>query len=143
MALKPPSIYVKDTDTPKGRGVFAARAFSAGEVVEECPVLLLRKPYEALHKELKTMVFYWDQPAGSSSTQALALGYGTLYNHSNPSNLRYETDSDALLIRLVAVRDIHPDEELTINYSSEGGGPASDDEWWFEEKGIEVVAGEV
>jgi SET domain-containing protein len=142
MALKPPSVYVKDTGTPKGRGVFAARAFGAEEVVEECPVVLLRKSYEALHKELKPMVFYWDQPEGSASTQALALGYGTLYNHSNPANLRYETDREALVIRLIAVRDIHPDEELTINYNADGGAATSDDEWWFEEKGIKLVAGE-
>lgn len=56
MALKPPNVYVKDTGTPKGRGVFAARAFGEGEVVEECSMVLLRKPYEALHKELKTLV---------------------------------------------------------------------------------------
>jgi SET domain-containing protein len=143
MALRPPSVYVKDTGTPRGRGVFAGRAFGAGEVVEECPVVLLRKTYEGLHKELKTMVFYWDQPEGSASTQALALGYGTLYNHSNPANLRYVTDRDDLLIRLIAVRDIHPDEELTINYNADGGAAASEDEWWFEEKGIELVAGEV
>lgn len=140
MALKPPSVYVKDTGTPKGRGVFAARAFSAGEVVEECPVVLLRKPYEALHKELKTIVFYWDVPEGSAATQALALGYGSLYNHGNPASLRYETDGAALVVRLIAAEDIKPDEELTLNYNAEGGAPVSDDEWWFEEKGIRLVA---
>ncbi|HEY0172259.1 MAG TPA: SET domain-containing protein [Pyrinomonadaceae bacterium] len=142
MALKPPSVYVKDTETTKGRGVFAARAFVAGEVVEECPVVLLRKPYEVLHKELKTIVFHWEVPEGSASTQALALGYGSLYNHANPANLRYVTDGESLVLRLVAVRDIRPDEELTINYNADGGAPVSDDEWWFEEKGIELVAGQ-
>ena len=141
MALRPPSVYVKDTGTPKGRGVFAARAFTAGEVVEECPVVLLRKPYEALHKELKTFVFHWEVPEGAAATQALALGYGSLYNHANPANMRYETDGASLVLRLIAVRDIRPDEELTINYNAEGGGEASDEDWWFEEKKIELVAG--
>jgi SET domain-containing protein len=142
MSLKPPSVYVKDTGTPKGRGVFAARAFGAGEVVEECPVVLLRKPYEALHKELKTMVFHWEVPEGAAATQALALGYGSLYNHSNPANLRYEADSESLLLRFITVRDIQPDEELTINYNADGGAAVSEDEWWFKEKGIKLVAGE-
>jgi SET domain-containing protein len=142
MALKPPSIYVKDTGTPKGRGVFASRAFSAGEVVEECPVVLFRKPYEALHKELKTIVFHWEVPEGAAATQALALGYGSLYNHDNPSNMRYETDGEALVMRLIAARDIGADEELTINYNADGGAPVSDDEWWFEEKGIKLVDGQ-
>jgi SET domain-containing protein len=142
MELKPPSVYVKDTGTPKGRGVFAARAFGAGEVVEECPVVLLRKPYEVLHKELKTIAFHWPTPKGKAATQALALGYGSLYNHANPSNMRYETDVEALVLRLVAVRDVRADEELTINYNADGGANVSDDEWWFEEKGIKLVAGE-
>lgn len=139
MQLKPPSVYVRDTGTAKGRGVFAARAYAAGEVVEECPVVLLRKSYKTLHKELKTFVFHWDVPEGAADTQALALGYGSLYNHSNPSNLRYQTDSDSLVLRLIAVRDIPADEELTINYNADDGAPVSEDEWWFEEKGIKLV----
>jgi SET domain-containing protein len=140
--VNPPGVYVKNTGTPKGRGVFAARPFRAGELVEVCPVLLFRKPYEVLHKELKTFVFHWPVPEGARATQALALGYGSLYNHSNPSNLRYETDVEALLMRFIAVRDIGADEELTINYNADGGAHVSEDEWWFEEKGIELVSGE-
>ncbi len=139
MQFKPPSLYVKDTGTPKGRGVFAARAFSAGEVVEECPVLLFKKPYETLHKELKNFVFHWPVPEGRAETQALALGYGSLYNHANPSNLRYETDVEALVLRLVAVREIEAGEELTLNYNADGGANVWDEEWWFEEKGIKLL----
>jgi uncharacterized protein len=141
-AVNPPNVYVKDTGTPKGRGVFAARTFRAGESIEVCPVILFRKPYETLHKELKTVVFHWPVPEGSRATQALALGYGSLYNHSNPSSLRYETDTEALLMRFIAVRDIDADEELTINYNADGGAHVSEDEWWFEEKGIELMTGE-
>jgi hypothetical protein len=137
--LNPPSIYINDTGTPKGRGVFAARRFAAGEVVEECPVVLIKKPYEMLHKELKTFVFYWPVPEGAAARQALALGYGSLYNHANPSNLRYETDGEALVLRLVAATDVERDEELTINYNSDDGAPTSDEDWWFEEKGVKLV----
>lgn len=139
--MGPPSVYVKETGTPKGRGVFAARPFVAGEVVEVCPVILFRKEYKVLHKELKTVVFHWQVPEGAAATQALALGYGSLYNHANPSNLRYETDGEALVIRFIAARDVAADEELTINYNADGGAHVSEDEWWFEEKGIRLVAG--
>lgn len=139
MAITPPDVYVKDTGAPKGRGVFAARAFGVGETVEECPVILLRRPYGVLHKELKTVVFHWPAPEGKAETQALALGYGSLYNHANPSNLRCETDVEALALRLVAVRSIEPGEELTINYNADGGGGVSDEDWWFEEKGIKPI----
>lgn len=140
--MKPPDVYVKNTGTPKGRGVFAARPFGVGEVVEECPVVLFKKPFEVLHKELKTIVFHWELPEGSAATQALALGYGSLYNHANPSNLRYEMDRASLILRLIAVRDINPDEELTINYNADDGGAVSDKDWWFEEKGIKLIAEE-
>ena len=111
-------------------------------MVEVCPVLLFRKPYHVLHKELKNFVFHWPVPEGAAATQALALGYGSLYNHANPSNLRYETDAQALVMRFVAVRDIERGEELTINYNADDGAPVSDDEWWFEEKGIKLVTDE-
>ena len=140
MVLRPPSVYVRDTGSTKGRGVFAARPFGAGEVVEECHVLVIRKSYEALHKELKTFAFYWESPGSKAAAQALALGYGSLYNHANPANMRYEADGEALLMRFVAVREISADEELTINYNADGGGAESGEDWWFEEKGIEVVA---
>lgn len=142
MHLKPPQVYVRETGTTKGKGVFAAIHFSVGEVVEECPVILFKKPYEVLHKELKTFVFHWPVPEGAAATQALALGYGSLYNHANPSNLRYETDTDSRLLRYIAVREIAPDEELTINYNADGGAHVSEEEWWFEEKGIELVDGQ-
>jgi uncharacterized protein len=79
-------------------------------------------------------------PEGTAATQALALGYGSLYNHSNPSNMRYETDGESLSIRFITVREIEADEELTINYNADGGAAASEDEWWFEEKGIKLIA---
>jgi SET domain-containing protein len=138
--LNPPNVYVKDTGTARGRGVFAARAFGPGEVVEVCPVVLFRKEYKVLHRELKTIVFHWEVPEGEAATQALALGYGSLYNHANPSNLRYETDNETLLMRFIAVREIGAGEELTINYNADGGAPVSEDEWWFEEKGIKLIA---
>lgn len=107
--------------------------------MEVCPVVLLQKPYKALHKELKALVFHWPLPEGAAPRQALALGYGSLYNHANPSNLRFETGGEALVLRLVAVAEVAPGEELTINYNSEGGAATSGEDWWFKEKDIELL----
>jgi hypothetical protein len=136
-----PGVCVKDTGTPKGRGVFALRAFGAGEVVEACPAVPLRTPYEALPDDLKKIVFYWDGPVGKTATQALVLGYGSLYNHDNPANMRYEVDRPALLLRFIAIRGIDAGEELTVNYNADGGAAVSDDDWWFEEKKIKPING--
>lgn len=46
----------------------------------------------------------------------LALGVGSLFNHSRQPNLDYRIDHDKLVINYFAVRDIKAEEELTIFY---------------------------
>jgi SET domain-containing protein len=136
---KPPRVYIRDTGTAKGRGVFALNPFKSGEVVEESPVILISILREQLTQELRDIVFHWDLRADGTAISALALGYGSLYNSDNPSNLRYETDKIRLLIRFVAARDIASGEELTINYSGINGAPVSKGDSWFDEKRIKPI----
>jgi hypothetical protein len=130
-----PHACVRDTGTAKGRGVYVLRAFREGEVVEVCPVVMLRKPYEALPEEIQKLVFMWGRRDGLPDVQALALGYGSLYNNDNPANMRYEADRRALVLRFIAVRGISVGEELTVNYS----GSSDDNDWWFKDKNIEPI----
>lgn len=134
--LAAPGVCVKDTGTAKGRGVFATRPFAAGEVVEVCPVVLFKMPFGRLPAEVRKFVYDWGALGGAPGTHALALGYGSLYNHRNPASLRYEADETGLLLRLTAVRGVAAGEELTINYNAPGGGPDSDDDYWFEVNGV-------
>ena len=135
MHLTPPSVYVKDTGTPKGRGAFAARSFAKDEVVEVCPVVpfLMVPEQSSLPAAIHRIMYNWGYLIGKAGPQAIALGYGSMYNHDNPANLRYEADPYAVTLRFIAVRAIQIDEELTINYNAHGGGAqwaAGDD--WFE-----------
>lgn len=57
------------------------------------------------------------------SAHAVALGYGSLFNHDNPASLRYEADPGNLSLRFIATRDIAAGEELTINYNAPQGKP--------------------
>ena len=59
---------------------------------------------------------------------AIALGFGSLYNHETESNATYEMDFDGLVIEIYALRDIHPGHEITINYHGEQGKV---DDLWF------------
>jgi uncharacterized protein len=108
----PAGIEVRES--PHGRGVFAARAFEEGEVVERCPTLEV--PEDDVSGLLGDYVF-------SSNTEGyvvLVLGYGMLYNHSAEANLEYvQGGEDEIEFR--AVRAVAADEELTIDYQ---------DEWW-------------
>lgn len=128
--------YVKDTGTPKGRGVFVSRTIGAGEVIEVCPAIILSVSIELLPIEMQRFVYDWGFLAKQIESCAVVLGYGSMYNHGNPSNLRYEALADIHGIRFVAARDIVAHEELTINYNAENGGTVSDCDSWFETVGI-------
>jgi hypothetical protein len=141
MRLSPPSAFIQDTGTPKGRGVFATRSFAIGEIIEMCPVIILHMPFSSLPDELKTHVFDWAVLADAPDTHAIALGYGGMYNSDNPANLRYEADKHHRLLRFIAVRPINEGEELTVNYSARGGGAEWHDDNWFERMKIKPYVG--
>jgi SET domain-containing protein len=104
----------------KGRGVFARRAIPDGTVIERVPVLLvpLRGALGNGHDSVLSRYCF----LRSGTTVALALGYGSLYNHSYRPNARYEEDGpDSMLFR--AIRDIAKGEEITINYNGEASDP--------------------
>lgn len=134
-----PRLVVKDTGTGRGRGVFAGRAFAAGEIVETAPVLLLKVPFDRLPELLKTYVFDWEVLAGVPGTHAVALGFGSLYNHANPANLCYRADARASRILYVAARGIDAGDELTINYNAQGGVAEWPDDNWFERFDIALI----
>ncbi len=46
----------------------------------------------------------------------VALGYGSLYNHSDTPNARYIKDADANVVVIVAEEAIAPGDEITMRY---------------------------
>lgn len=143
--VPPQGVYVADTGTAKGRGVFAARAFARGEVVETAPVVVCAGRVQALPPAIRELLFNWRQLAGpvpADAEHGLVLGYGSLYNHDNPANLRYEADAAGAVLRFVAKRAIAPGEELTINYHEADGEDADTAQPWFTRRGlVPVVSG--
>jgi hypothetical protein len=137
--LNTADLCIRDTGTGKGRGVFALRRFAVGEVVETCPVLVISGRAGALPHELKSFAFDWAGLGGPAKTQGIALGWGSMYNHHNPANMRYEAAPDQALLRFIAVRDIQAQEELTINYNAAGGSACSHDDHWFEHRQLKVL----
>lgn len=108
----------------KGRGVFAQRLIRQGEILEQSPVIVITaKEWESVER---TVLF--DYCYGWGDDMALALGMGSLFNHSYQPNTRYTRKVDELLIEYTALRDIYPDEEITINYNCD---PNDMDPLWF------------
>lgn len=139
MIILPADVYVGDTGTPKGRGVFAGRNYEEGEIVEVCPVIIMEQPLNTLPEVLKTNVFNWGVLAKTQTSFAIALGFGSMYNHDNPSNMRYEAKSEQRILVFSTVRPVLKGEELTINYNALGGGPIWDSDHWFEDSNIKPI----
>ena len=137
--LKPPQVYVSDTGTSLGRGVFAEKGFYRDEVVEIAPVVLMNVLIRDKPTTLQRLVFSWSYLAKSDVHHAIALGYGSLYNHSDTPNLRYEADPDSNTIRFVALRIIDPGEQLTIDYDQIGEDEKPQNKNWFQTNQVEKV----
>ena len=138
MHIHTPSVYVRHTGTDKGRGVYASRPYDADEVVEDCPVILFNGSFASVPSEVRKVLFNWGFLAKVADMHCLALGYGSLYNHDNPANMRYEADVALGVLRFVTMRKIAVDEELTVNYNAVGGGAESLADTWFSGMGVKV-----
>jgi uncharacterized protein len=111
-----PSTLIYINEAPgKGRGVFAKVAIKEGEVIETVPVLFMRSDeFHDLNPSNigDNYVYYWDD-----EHVAIALGYGSIYNHSRTPEADYEFGDHS--ISYIALRDIAPDEEIHINYEND------------------------
>lgn len=127
MSTRLPFLYVK-TIEGKGRGIFTAQEIPAGTPIETCPVLVLpAEDTPLVHRtRLHDYYFLW----GEDGQCAIALGFGSLYNHASAANADYVMDMAQATIDIRAVRDIAPGEEITINYTS--GGLQKTDLWFRE-----------
>ncbi|KAJ3763320.1 cytidine deaminase-like protein [Lentinula raphanica] len=98
----------------KGRGVYASRRIERNTVIEISPVLFFGiEEYEKHGKFtiLDHYTFKW-----KDGRMALALGLGSLFNHSSSPNVSYKLDHQTDSIRYETARDIEEDEELCIFY---------------------------
>jgi SET domain-containing protein len=109
-----------------GRGVFAVRDFNAGEVVEVCEVLIIpKKDIQWIDKtELYDHYYAW-----SEGRAVLALGLGSMYNHSYNPNCKYRVKLNLNKIEFKSLQAINNGQELLINYNRD---PKCQDKVWFD-----------
>ena len=98
----------------KGRGVFAVVAFYRGQVIEDCPILEFPNGHAKHDGILHHYTFAW-----TGRRSALALGYGSLLNHSYTPNSVYSFRVAKKIIRIRALQNIEPGEEILINYNAD------------------------
>lgn len=105
-----PSIYKEPKKLRLGKshgvGVFASSDIKAGEIVEEIPMLA------------QTDSFLSDYTFGHNKQHLLALGYGSLYNHSDSPNITHSISPQGNIITYTANKNIPEGTQCTISYGS-------------------------
>lgn len=109
--------YVAESEiVPEGRGVFASRHIEPGELFERVPVIVI--PNEELPLAARTLLYdYYYDWNDDLDAAGVALGFGSLYNHSFDPSAAYEKHFAAMRIDFTARRLIRRGEEITINYN--------------------------
>lgn len=132
MRLLPSSkIYIAESKIKNaGRGIFALESIKKDELIERCPVVLI-KEHEVpdLRKtELHNYYFMW----GTDETHhkaAICLGFGSIYNHSYSPNATYHKLFNENQIEFVAIKDINKNQEITVSYNH--GNPEDKRKLWI------------
>ena len=106
-----------------GRGVFAGRLYRKGDVIETCPTL--NRHDDDWGGNATTDYSF----GGNNSNSLLALGYGSLYNHSDDASAEYSIQDDDNVMVFKAKRTVKPNEEITVDYGSD----------WFTSRGYKKV----
>lgn len=113
-----------------GRGIFAKRTIKKNELIERCPIVLVREE-EVPHlrnTELHNYYFMWGNDHHHHKA-AICLGFGSLYNHSYSPNATYIKQIEDECIDFVALKTIKKDEEITVNYNH--GNPDDKSALWI------------
>lgn len=123
ISLKVPSkIEIKESQG-KGLGVFAIDYIYENEIIEECHILTL--PINKGESTSLMIDYRFNYPYGGDWTeQVIALGYGSIYNHSEKPNATWKNHPKYKAFQFIATRDINIGEEICIYY---GGSTYWDD----------------
>ena len=118
--------YLSNSKIPDGgRGVFASIDIKKGEIIEIAPILILNfDDFIDTKWNVLFEYYFW-----LDDCVVLALGYGSLYNHSKAPNAKYEINIDNKIITFIAIREIKKDEEILFDYSGSSNSKAP---LWFE-----------
>ncbi len=128
MSQRIPSLYVAESELG-GRGVFTGEDLDPGSLIEVCPVIVLpEKDLPVIHQtRLHDYYFLWEEDQRKC---AIALGFGSLYNHAYRPNAHYVADYEGQTLDFYALRPIPAGSEITVNYNGE---PDVDTPVWFDE----------
>lgn len=111
-----------------GRGIFAARTIQEGELIHQAPVIVCpgNQYYKLKKTALRDYYFNWGK---NYDHVAIALGYGSLFNHSYSPNAIFENNLKQETVDFFALKEIEAGEEIFVNYN---GDPDDKGPLWFD-----------
>lgn len=124
-------VYIRKSKIIKaGRGVFAKCDIKKNEIIERCPIIEVSRHDTSNLKEsiLVTYFFYYGK---SKEKLLIALGFGSIYNHSYKPNAKYKINQKEKLIDFIALEDVKKNDEITFNYYNSKS--LKKNPLWFEE----------
>lgn len=141
IALPCVKLLIKDSPG-MGRGVFAGECIPYGTIIHISPVLLFpqstnsRNIGTADSNPERAVLSHYTYTWGENM-QALALGLGSMFNHTRRNNIGFTINRPQMNIRYTTTRAVEIGEELFINYgphlwfdddeSSDSSSDASDE----------------
>jgi len=125
MLQQHPGLYF----APSGKhryGMYCTEDIQKDSVIEICPIIVI--PGEQAREIIRSHVLYEYYFEWKKESIALALGYGSLYNHSSEPNAAFDADYPNQYIIFKALRAIPAGVEILVDYHA--GNP--DEKVWFE-----------
>ena len=126
---KPNSFIYVAISAIHGRGVFAQRTIKIGTVIEKCPIIKMKLQEMTVRKHM-LLNYYAFMIDEQNEYTGIALGYGSLYNHSDNCNAYYYFNKEKELMIFEAIQPISKDEEITINYLGPESAGQSIESWF-------------
>ena len=115
--LMPTKIEIKPSPG-KGMGVFAIDVIQKDEVIEEC--YLVKLPIKKWEKSKLLHDYRFCYPQGPNWEEyVMALGYGSIYNHSDRNNATWRNHPTKRAFQFYALQTIQSGEEICVNYGED------------------------
>src|SRR5579871_1660855 len=110
-------IYIAESAIENaGRGVFARIDIKKGELIETCPVIAIDE-HDTSNLQETILVTYFYYFGKKKERSVVALGFGSIYNHSDQPNAMYMEKQNEQVIEFFALREIKQNEEITVHYN--------------------------
>lgn len=104
------NVTIKNTKK-YGRGLYATRDFKKGEIIERSPLVVLNEvDSKVIHVTILCLYAF----EFNKKLAAIALGNGSLFNHSKRPNVIYDSKGKEMIFR--ASKGIKKGEQLFIDY---------------------------